>query len=172
MEDEKTKQTVIAVCGSKNSGKTTFIEGVLPHLVSAGFKVAVIKHHGHKLDPDVPGTDTYRFNHGGAYGTVITDDESFMLVRREVTNENSLIEYFPEADIILLEGYKDSDWPKIEMRRDASISVCKPDSIIALVADAEPPLKTVPAGTPVFAYSDFEGAAKFIADMAHLSLRT
>jgi len=164
MENEKTKQTIIAVCGSKNSGKTTLIEGVLPHLVSAGLKVAIIKHHGHKLDPDVPGTDTYRFNHGGAYGTVITDDECFMLVRRTVTDENNLIEYFPEADVILLEGYKDSALPKIEMRRDAAISICNPDSIIAVVCDAEPPADTVSSGTPVFAYSEFAEVSEFIVN--------
>jgi molybdopterin-guanine dinucleotide biosynthesis protein B len=156
------KQIVVAVCGSKNSGKTTLIEGVLPHLARAGFRVAVIKHHGHKLDPDVPGTDTYRFNHGGAFGTVITDDECYMLVRREKTDENDLIKLFPDADIILLEGYKESAWSKIEMRRDASVSVCNPDSVIAVVADAEPAPDTVRTGTPVFAYSDFEGVAKFI----------
>ncbi|MDR2611048.1 MAG: molybdopterin-guanine dinucleotide biosynthesis protein MobB, partial [Clostridiales Family XIII bacterium] len=121
------------------------------------------KHHGHIFDPDTPGTDTYRFNHGGAYGTVITDDECYMLVKRARTDENDLMGLFPEADLILLEGYKDSPWPKIEMRRDAAVSVCDKDSIIAVVADAEPNPDTILPGTPVFASSDFSGTAHFIA---------
>jgi molybdopterin-guanine dinucleotide biosynthesis protein B len=153
---------VIAVSGPKNSGKTTLIEGMMPHLAAAGLRVAVIKHHGHIFDPDTPGTDTYRFNHSGAYGTVITDDECYMLVKRARTDELDLIGLFPEADLILLEGYKDSPWPKIEMRRDAAVSVCDRDSIIAVVADAAPGAGTVRAGTPVFAYSDFSGTAGFI----------
>jgi molybdopterin-guanine dinucleotide biosynthesis protein B len=162
LTNKKTAPLAIAVSGSKNSGKTTLIEGVLPYLAEAGLKVAVIKHHGHILDPDVPGTDTYRFNHGGAYGTVITDDERYMLVKRARTDENDLMELFPEADLILLEGYKDSPWPKIEMRRDAAVSVCDKDSVIAVVTDGTPPPGAMRPDAPAFAYSDFSGVADFI----------
>jgi molybdopterin-guanine dinucleotide biosynthesis protein B len=164
MENNKKTPCVIAVCGSKNSGKTTLIEGVLPHLARDGLNVAVIKHHGHILDPDVPGTDTYRFNHGGAYGTVITDDECYMLVKRARTDEKDLMALFPEADLILLEGYKDSPWKKIEMRRNASVSVCDKNGIIAVVTDETPPPETIPSGTPVFKYSDFYGTARFLRE--------
>ncbi|MDR1067669.1 MAG: molybdopterin-guanine dinucleotide biosynthesis protein B [Clostridiales Family XIII bacterium] len=158
MENTNITPAIVAVCGSKNSGKTTLIEAVLPHLARAGLNVAVIKHHGHKLDPDVRGTDTYRFNHNGAYGTVITDDDCFMLVKYGRTDERALMRYFPEADLILLEGYKESGWPKIEMRRDAAVSVCDTKTLIAVVTDGIVPERDI----PVFAYADSAGVAGFL----------
>ncbi len=73
---------VVAVRGVKNSGKTTLIEAMLPHLAAAGLKVAVIKHDGHAFLPDLPGTDTGRFLAAGAWGTAIFDGEKFKVVKR------------------------------------------------------------------------------------------
>jgi len=114
----ETQQAIVAICGTKNTGKTTMIEALLPLLAEAGVRTAVIKHHGHALDPDVPGTDTWRFFQAGALGTAITDDRSAMIVRRDGTGVDELRLQFPGADLILLEGYKDSDYPKIWMPRD------------------------------------------------------
>ena len=63
----RSSPAVVAVSGVKNSGKTTLIEGMLPHLAAAGLSVAVVKHDGHTFLPDVPGTDTGRFLAAGAY---------------------------------------------------------------------------------------------------------
>lgn len=60
------RPVVVAVSGVKNSGKTTLIVEMLPHLTAAGLQVAVIKHDGHCFLPDPPGTDTGRFMAAGA----------------------------------------------------------------------------------------------------------
>lgn len=62
---------IIAICGTKNSGKTTLITRLLPVLTGKGYKVAVIKHDGHDFACDVPGTDSYRFTENGAYGVAV-----------------------------------------------------------------------------------------------------
>ncbi|MDR1028269.1 MAG: molybdopterin-guanine dinucleotide biosynthesis protein B [Clostridiales Family XIII bacterium] len=154
------KPFVVAVSGRKNSGKTTCIERLLPLLAEAGVQTAVIKHHGHDLDPDVPGTDTYRFFHVGAVGAVITDDSNFMLVKRSKADERALMAYFPEADLILLEGYKRSAWPKIEMLRHIKEPDSDPSTLIAVVSDD--PACRVPAGTPIFRFGDCEGIAALL----------
>ena len=159
-ETNKKKQIVVAICGYKNSGKTTLIESLLPILTEKGFVTAVVKHHGHKFDPDIPGTDTYRFNHNGAIGTVITDDDCFMLVKNQYKTPKELIEYFPEADIILLEGYKEYDFPKIEMRRFDEVLDCNRDSIIAIVSD----LSEIYTNVPIFKYGEIITIADFIAN--------
>ena len=38
---------ILAVCGVKNSGKTTLLEKITAHLSKEGIKIAVIKHDGH-----------------------------------------------------------------------------------------------------------------------------
>ena len=104
---------IFAVSGEKNSGKTTLIEAVLPILAERGYRVAVIKHDGHSFEPDVAGTDTRRFYDAGAIGTAVFDGEKFMLVRRAAVTEKQLFEAFPDADLILIEGLKDSGYAKL-----------------------------------------------------------
>lgn len=113
------KQKIVAVCGIKNSGKTTLLEKLVAGLAKRGMKVAVIKHDGHDFACDIPGTDSCRLSEAGAYGTaVFSEFRSF--VHKKGTNERAkdLIRYFPEADIIFVEGMKDSRYPKIEVIRE------------------------------------------------------
>ena len=107
---------IFAVSGEKNSGKTTLIEAVLPILAERGYRVAVIKHDGHSFEPDVAGTDTRRFYDAGAVGTAVFDGEKFMLVKRSAVTEKQLFEAFPDADLILIEGLKGSDYPKLFLK--------------------------------------------------------
>ena len=109
---------IIDICGVKNSGKTTLITGLVKLYVSRGLNVAVIKHDGHDFDCDMPGTDTRAFTDSGAYGTACFS-ENRMFVHRKGTGEkeDQLIALFPEADIIFIEGLKNSSFDKIEVIR-------------------------------------------------------
>ena len=66
---EKKRQRLVAVCGVKNSGKTTLLSRLVGELSKEGMKVAVIKHDGHDFTCDACGTDSYRLKEAGAYGT-------------------------------------------------------------------------------------------------------
>lgn len=136
----KRRPMLIAISGVKNSGKTTLIEKLIPRLKNFGYKVATIKHDGHDFDPDVENRDTYRHKKAGAYGTAIFSESKFMIVKEEKqVSEEDLISYFKEADIILLEGFKNSNYPKIEIIRkgNSDKSVCKKETLIALVTDLD-----------------------------------
>lgn len=150
----KTDPPVIAISGVKNSGKTTLVEKLVTALVSKGLNVAVIKHDGHHFEPDVPGTDSYRHRAAGAYGTAIYDGEKFMMVKTAQVTPEELFAQFPEADLILLEGAKDSHWPKFEIVRsgNSASSVCDPDTLLALVTDLS---LTLP-GVPTLGLEDIE----------------
>lgn len=104
---------ILAVSGQKNSGKTTLIQNLLPKLIENGLRVCVIKHDGHSFLPDVPGTDTFRFLKAGALGTAVYDGEKFMLVRCACVNAAELCLFFPDADLILIEGLKNEPLPKV-----------------------------------------------------------
>lgn len=115
-------QRIIAVCGVKNSGKTTLLEKLIRGLAEKGIKTAVVKHDGHDFTCDVPDTDSYRMWRAGAYGTAVYSQKR-IFVHKEIAgaDETELIRQFPEADIIFLEGMKDSSYPKIEVvRREVS----------------------------------------------------
>lgn len=155
----KNKPLLLAVSGVKNSGKTTLIEAILPLLAQKGIKTAVIKHDGHSYTPDVPGTDSFRFFAAGALGTAIFDGEKFTVTKKAAATEAQLAAQFPEADIVLLEGFKDSPYPKLELVRSGNSDspVCAGDSCLAYVSDL--PLATA---KPVFGQSDYESVAEFI----------
>lgn len=104
---------IFAVSGYKNSGKTTMITRLIPELRKRGYKVAVIKHDGHDFESDVPGTDSYCHRKAGAYGTAVFSGKRFMITKEcENVDEKQLAKAFPEADIILIEGLKSSNYPK------------------------------------------------------------
>lgn len=132
------KPLILAICGKKNSGKTTLITGLVPLLTEKGYRTAVIKHDGHDFSCDVPGTDSYRFSQTGAYGVAVFSDQRMMIQRIGTgDDEKDIIGMFPEADIILLEGFKDYPYPKIEIvRKEVSGEpVSNPENRIAIVTD-------------------------------------
>ena len=111
---QKTKKPfVFAISGYKNSGKTTLITKLIPELTKKGYRVATIKHDGHDFESDVPGTDSYRHQKAGAYGTAVFSGKRLMITKETTeADETCLMQAFPEADIILLEGLKNSAYPK------------------------------------------------------------
>ena len=134
------KPVVAAVSGVKNSGKTTFLENLTAELKKRGYLVAVIKHDGHEFEPDVEGTDTWKLRKSGAYGTAIFSKGRWMVIKEEPQmDEKRLAQLFPEADFILLEGFKYSKYPKFEIVRSGNSqeSVCDKNTLLALVTDTE-----------------------------------
>lgn len=138
---EPADRRVVAICGVKNSGKTTLIRKLLKVLTNRGIRTAVIKHDGHDFTCDIPGTDSYQFSAAGAYGVAVYSDNR-MFVHKKGTGEQiaQLIALFPEADLILIEGMKDSTYSKIEViRRQISDGpVSHPTGRFLIVTDWEP----------------------------------
>ncbi len=132
---------IFAISGVKNSGKTTLITRILPFLIQQGLRVATIKHDGHDFDADVPGTDTYRHFRAGAYGTAVFSDSKYMIVKQQPhMTEKQIMEWFPDADLILLEGFKTCPYRKIELiRKGNSVkSVCEAYNLAAIATNLSP----------------------------------
>lgn len=154
------RQKIIAISGLKNTGKTTLIERLIPVLTERGLSVATIKHDGHRFEADRPGTDSHRHLSAGAMGSAVYDGEKFQLIKKVPIEETTLISMFPEADLILLEGFKGSDWPKIEViRRSVSQApACGEKSLLAVVTD----LPGLPVSVPVFGPEEVNEIADYI----------
>ena len=142
------KPVVIAVSGVKNSGKTTFLTHILPLLRERGLSVGVIKHDGHEFEPDVEGTDSWKLRQAGADATAVFCRQHFMMIRNQPISEEWLLEQFFDLDLVLLEGFKDSGYKKIELIRGevSRTGVCDPETLLAVATDVEEYLGvTVPA---------------------------
>ena len=157
----KMKPVVFAVSGVKNSGKTTLIEKIIPKLKEHGLKVATIKHDGHDFEGDVEGTDTYKHKRAGAYGTAIFSKNKFMIIKDQTdTLEEELMLYFKDSDVIILEGFKHSDYPKLEIVRkgNSEHSVCRKETLLAIVSDMD--IKA--EGVEILDLNDIDKIADFL----------
>lgn len=160
-----TEPVVVAVSGVKNSGKTTLITQMLPRLAAAGLRTAVIKHDGHRFLPEPTRTDTGRALAAGAWGAAIFDGETYKVVRREAVDETRLLSFFSDADLILLEGFKHSPWPKLELIREGNSQrpVCDPATLLALVTDL--PIRL--PGVPRVPFGDAAEATGIVLDYVY-----
>ena len=154
------KPIIAAVSGVKNSGKTTLMEKLIRELSGRGLQVAAAKHDGHDFSPDVPGTDSWRYGQAGACGYAIYSPQRYQLVRRAQVDERDFFSAFPEADVILLEGFKDRAYPKIEVVRagNSERPVCDPATLLAVASD----LPLAVDGVPTVGLDDVEIMADLI----------
>jgi len=106
---------VIAVCGFKDSGKTTLLEGVIPLLRNQGLAVGVIKHDAHGVQVDHQGKDSDRLFRVGA--DVLLHGPNETLARRHASPMAGLEEAVEmllwRHDVVLVEGHKETPLPKI-----------------------------------------------------------
>ena len=110
----------ISFVGRHNSGKTTLIERVIAELVARGHDIGSIKHHHHaNFDIDHPGKDSYRHRAAGATETVIASPTQLARIRT-LTEElecTEIVRTMPGHDLIVVEGYRKSGLPSIEIMR-------------------------------------------------------
>ncbi len=129
------------------TGKTTLLEAILPKLVARGIRVAVIKHAHHDFDIDQPGKDSYRLRKAGASQMLISSRCRRALVTETPDEEATLPHLIAQLDqtqldLILVEGFKQLNFPKIELHRT---EVGKPwlhptdNNIIAIAANVSAP---------------------------------
>ncbi len=102
------------------TGKTTLVEKVIRELKQRGYRVGAVKCDSHEFEIDIPGKDSYRMAAAGADSVLITSKSKLALIKK---NDNLpdvgkiLKTYFQDMDIVLVEGYKMSNLPKIEIHR-------------------------------------------------------
>ncbi len=134
---------VVAFVGYHNSGKTTFATEVVKILRSRGYKVAVLKSTKHtNLIKDKKGKDSYRYREAGADAVGIVSPHELILfqdVERERLNLKFLsFSLFDDYDIVICEGFKGSDVPKIAVTRKEVFQedlLRNVNGIVAVVSD-------------------------------------
>lgn len=161
---------VFGIAGYSGSGKTTLIEQLIPRLVIEGLRVSIIKHAHHGFDVDQPGKDSYRHREAGATEVLVTSASRWVLMHElrggpEPTLEEHLKRFSP-CDLVLIEGFKKQDFPKLEVHRKAT---GKPllhptDRHVVAVATDEP----LDTPLPQFRLDDYEAICGFIMDFTGL----
>ncbi|PHS68557.1 MAG: molybdenum cofactor guanylyltransferase [Methylophaga sp.] len=136
---------LIGFAAFSGTGKTTLLRQLIPVLKQKGLDVGVIKHAHHNFDIDVPGKDSYEIRQAGAQQILISSSRlmALMEVQADQLIDPSLADLIPRLnthrlDLILVEGFKHEDIPKIELHRP---SLKKPllhpgdNNIVAIASD-------------------------------------
>ena len=152
---------IVSIVGRAKSGKTTLMEKLIRELASRGYRVATIKHTPEGMSFDMPGKDSWRHLQAGSEATIVSAPDKMMLVRpvtREATLEEMARLLGEDYDIILAEGFKHDDAPKIEVhRREVAPPLSNIKKLIAVVTDE-------PLDTKVrqFSLEDVKGLADLL----------
>lgn len=140
---------ILAVVGHSGSGKTSLLEQLIPLLTGSGLRVSLIKHAHQGFDMDKPGKDSHRLRTAGAQQVMIASAQHWALLadtpEQEEPDLEALLAQLDQGslDLILLEGFKHAELPKIEVYRpDHGRPPLYPDDqhIIAVATDAAEPL--------------------------------
>ncbi len=159
---------VLGVAAVSGAGKTTLLRALLPRLRAAGLRVGCIKHTHHAIDIDRPGKDSHILRAAGAEQVLLTSPSGWALM---VDTSRSASEDFTQLvrhldltklDVVLVEGYKFEDFPKLALHRhDLSGAMTPPeDATVIAIASNQQPLPR--ADIPVFALDDIAAIAHFI----------
>jgi molybdopterin-guanine dinucleotide biosynthesis protein B len=155
---------VISVVGRSNVGKTTFLEKVVRELKSRGYRVAVIKHDSHGFDIDHPGKDSWRLAQAGSDVVVLSSADKVAMIKkpdRELSLDQLQAMVMDGVDIIISEGYKGADKPKIEVFRSGVSDkiLSREQELLAIVTD-----KPFEIDVPQFALDDARGVVNLIVE--------
>ncbi len=133
---------LVNIVGTSGCGKTTLICHLLPILAERGYRVAAIKHHHGEFEIDHEGKDSFRFAAAGATTVVVASPTKTAVVQRpakEMSLDELVAVFAADADLVIVEGFKQADAPKIEVWRqgqpDETMVCCGDPWWIALVTD-------------------------------------
>ena len=149
------------------TGKTTLLKQLIPLLKARGIRVGVIKHAHHQFDVDHPGKDSYELRKAGADNMLICSGKRWALMVEEEQGDRpalmQMIQHLDRSlDLILVEGFKQESFPKIELHRPAlgrDLMHGDDESIIAFAAD-EP--VAMQRDIPILDINDPEAILSFI----------
>ena len=138
---------LIGLCAYSGTGKTTLLTQLVPLLKKRNLRIGVVKHAHHKFDIDHPGKDSYEFRQAGAEQVAVASKNRIAWIKehKEANDEPVLFDALAildtnSLDLVLVEGFKRENFPKIELHRP---SLGKPllykhdKNIIALATDTQ-----------------------------------
>lgn len=106
---------IVSIVGKKNTGKTSLTVKVIEELTKRGYNVASIKHSHHSIEMDKENTDTWKHKRAGANLVVGVGSTTFFNARKEhdLNRILYLLKHFDDFDFVIIEGYKNYNYPKI-----------------------------------------------------------
>ena len=151
------------IVGWKNSGKTFFAQRLIEYFSKKNLVVASIKHAHHDFETDMPGKDSYLHRQAGSQQIIVSSSKRWTKIMelkgKLEKNLDELLKELNSPDIVIIEGFKDSLHPKIEIIKEDSDNYLflKLRNIIGIVCD-----KKINTMLPQFKRREIDKIAEFI----------
>ena len=115
---------IVGIVGWKNSGKTYFARKIINKLKIKNYRVASIKHAHHEFDIDHKDTDSYAHRKAGSSQIIVSSSKRWVKIT-ELNNSkeqtlNDLLNQLSETDIVIVEGFKNDNHPKVEIIKNGN----------------------------------------------------
>ena len=114
---------LISVVGKKNAGKTSLVVVLTKELIRRGKRVMTIKHGSHPFEIDQQGRDTWRHMHEGGAERVVMETPALRVMishpKEPMGPRELAAQYLSDAELVVVEGFKTADLPKVEVFRQA-----------------------------------------------------
>lgn len=151
---------VVSIVGRSQSGKTTLLEKLIVELKKRGYRIATIKHTPMGI-ADAEDKNTERHLKSGAEATLAVAPDRLVMYRltsSPVSVEEAAVLLGERYNLILAEGFKQSDTPKIEVhRKSVGTPLTGLTHLLAIVTDE--PLDTA---TKQFGFGDIHAIADLL----------
>lgn len=137
MNLERRVPVVSVTAMHSNSGKTTFIERLLPFLAERGLRAGVVKSDVHALKLDAEGTDSFRFMEAGAQAVAVVSDGQLLLLQRTQREKDLLAaaQRMQEVDLVFIESRAHGAAPRLEILPEGE-SLLRPENELAALVSS------------------------------------
>lgn len=104
---------------ASGTGKTTFIERLIPLLREEGLRIGVVKGDCHGYEVDTEGKDSWRFRQAGAESVAVVSPHGYFIERSTPSRASllSVANQLEGTDLVLLETRSHGCAPKISLWR-------------------------------------------------------
>lgn len=161
---------IVSIVAKSGTGKTTLLEKLIAEFKRRGYRLGVLKHDAHRFEIDREGKDSWRLTKAGADTMIISSSEKLAMVKKnrkghEPSAADIINTYFSDVDLVLTEGFKKNNFPKIEVNRKirSEVLLCRGEendsALIAVASDNQLDLDV-----PVYNIDDYKGLCNLIEE--------
>lgn len=141
---------VLGLAAFSGTGKTTLLKRLIPLLKAQDLRIGLIKKSHHNFEIDRPGKDSYELRMAGASPVMLSSSHRRAIITEHEHSREPMLDeelaYFDQTglDLLLVEGFKQEKFPKLELHRPAMgkpLLFPEDESIVAIATDAELPVE-------------------------------